>query len=303
MELTLPGHNSLLGDLSELDTWLAGMGVPARSSDRIHQLIELLQELKPPGPALTVTREEQRQYMYALAELVEFHQIFTWLKHDDPAVLRPKLMRSLSGSLDPADESAKNNVGRNTIFELSLASEWRRAGLDVVIGEPDLRLILGPLEFVVECKRPFDWTGIVRCLKDAKRQLRKSAARATAGAPKGVIAISLSKIVARGKRIFLADSMADKSKLGEIIESELAANRWRWWNDVQFDDSIAGVLFHLSLPTDVGKGDHFALLSFSNVYQAGSNREALALLNQTMEPLYRDSTPSPMKVHTPDRGS
>jgi hypothetical protein len=112
-----------------------------------------------------------------------------------------------------------------------------------------------------------------------------------------VIAISLSKIVARGEIIFWADSMADKSKLGEIIESELAANRWRWWNKVQFDDSIAGVLFHLSLPADVGKGDHFALLSFSNIYQAGANREALALLNQAMEPLFRDSTPSLSKVH------
>ena len=109
MELTLPSHNSLLGDLSELDTWLAGIGVPARPSDRIHHLIELLRELKPPGLALTITREEQRQYMYALAELVEFHQIFTWLRQDNPAVLRPKLTRSLSGSLDPADESATNN--------------------------------------------------------------------------------------------------------------------------------------------------------------------------------------------------
>ena len=214
-------------------------------------------------------------------------------------MLRPKLMRSLSGSLDPTDESATNNVGRNTIFELSLASEWQRAGLEVSIGEPDLRLILGSQEFVVECKRPFDWSGIVRCLKDAKRQLRKGSVRATAGAPKGVVAISLSKIVARGQRIFWADSMADKSKLGEIIESELAANRGRWWNKVQFDDSIAGVLFHLSLPADVGKGDHFALLSFSNIYQAGANREALALLNQAVEPLYRDSMPSLMKVHGP----
>jgi hypothetical protein len=299
MELTLPSHNSLLGDLSELDSWLAGIGVPGRSSDRIHRLIKLLRELKPPGPALTITREEQRQYMYALAELVEFHQIFTWLKRENPAVLRPKLIRSLSGSLDPADESANNNVGRNTIFELSLASEWRRAGLEVVIGEPDLRLFLPPQEFVVECKRPFDWPGIVRCLKDAKRQLDKAGARAETGAPKGVIAISLSKIVARGKRILWTDSTADKSKLGEIIESELAANRRRWWNKVQFDDSIAGVLFHLSLPADVGKGDHFALLSFSNIYQAGANSEALAQLNQAVEPLYRDSEPSLMKVHGP----
>ena len=47
MELTLPTHDSLLGDLSELDTWLVGIGIPARSSDRIHQLIELLRDLKP----------------------------------------------------------------------------------------------------------------------------------------------------------------------------------------------------------------------------------------------------------------
>jgi hypothetical protein len=297
MELTLPSHNSLLGDLSELDTWLAGMGVPTRSSDRIHQLIELLRELKPTSPALTITREEQRQYMYALAELVEFHQIFTWLRRENPAVLRPKLVRSLSGSLDPADESTKNNVGRNTIFELALASEWRRAGLEVVIGEPDLRLILGLQEFVVECKRPFDWTGIVRCLKDAKRQLCKAGVRAETGAPKGVIAISLSKIVARGERIFWADSMSDKAKLGQIIETELTANRWRWWNQMQFDESTAGVLFHLSLPADVGNGDHFALLSFSNIYQAGPNETALAHLNEAMEPLYRDPPSRLVKVH------
>jgi hypothetical protein len=47
----------------------------------------------------------------------------------------------------------------------------------------------------------------------------------------------------------------------------------------------------------VGKGDHFALLSFSNIYPAGANREALKLLNQAMEPLFRDATPSLMKVH------
>jgi hypothetical protein len=89
MELTLPSHKSLLGDLSKLDSWLAEMGVPARSSDRIHQLIKLLRELKPPGLAPTITREEQRQYMYALAELVEFHQIFTWLKQENPGSAAP----------------------------------------------------------------------------------------------------------------------------------------------------------------------------------------------------------------------
>jgi len=60
------------------------------------------------------------------------------------------------------------------MFELSLASEWRRAGLPVAIGEPDLQLVLGQQEFLVECKRPFDWTGVARGLKDASRQLKKN---------------------------------------------------------------------------------------------------------------------------------
>jgi hypothetical protein len=85
-------------------------------------------------------------------------------------VLGPKLIRALSGSVDPFEESSSNSVGGNTMFELSLASEWRRAGLKVAIGEPDLQLVLGQQEFLVECKRPFDWTGVLRGLKDASRQ-------------------------------------------------------------------------------------------------------------------------------------
>src|SRR5271157_3383897 len=101
MEFTITSHNSLLGDLVALDSWLALMRVPARSTDRIHRLIQLLGELNPwsVGPTLRITREQQRLYMYALAELVEFHQIFTWLNKEDPRVLRPKLVRCLSGSL------------------------------------------------------------------------------------------------------------------------------------------------------------------------------------------------------------
>ena len=134
-------------------------------------------------------------------------------------MLGPKLIRALSGSIDPADESVINSVGRNTMFELSLAAEWKRAGLDVIIGEPDLKLILGHQEFLVECKRPFAWSGVVRCLKDASRQLKKDGARTKLGTPKGVIAISLSRVIASGEQIFFADSMADKSKLQEIIEN------------------------------------------------------------------------------------
>jgi hypothetical protein len=299
MELTIPDQSSLLGDLGALDSWLAALSVPSRSTDRIHQLVRLLTEVNPQsaGAAVEFTTEQRRAYMYALAELIEFHQIFTQLRAEDPSVLRPKLLRALSGSLDPAEERASNSVGRNTIFELALAAEWRRAGVSVLIGEPDLRVVFDQQEFLVECKRPFDWSGVCRCIKDATRQLKKNGVKPKPGEAKGVIAISLSRVIAGGEQIFFAESMSDKSKLQEIIEHSVAANRWRWGNSIRFDDSISAVLFHLTLPADVDRGNHFALLSFSNVYQASANPRALVLLNQAMEPLYRDSTPPLMKVH------
>jgi len=69
-----------------------------------------------------------------------------------------------------------------------------------------------------------------------KPSAEEERARAKPGAPKGVIAISLSRIIAGGE-IFLADSMADKSQLQKIIERELAANRWRWWTRIRFDQN------------------------------------------------------------------
>jgi hypothetical protein len=305
MELTIPDQSSLLGDLAALDSWLAALGVPSRSTDRIHQLVRLLTELKPQsaGAAVKITTEQRRAYMYALAELIEFHQIYTQLRTEDPHVLRPKLLRALSGTLDPADESISNSVGRNTTFELALAAEWRRAGVSVTIGEPDMKVMFDQQEFLVECKRPFDWSGVSRGMKGANRQLKKNGATPRHGAAKGVIAISLSRVIANGEQIFFADTMSDKVKLQGIIERSVEANRWRWSNNVRIDDSIAAVLFHLTLPADIGGGDHFALLSFSNVYQASRDPRPLVLLNQAMEPLYRDSTARLMKVHPPDLSS
>jgi hypothetical protein len=301
MEVTISDPTSLLGDLAALDSWLATLGVPARSTDRIHQLVRLLTELNPRkvGAAVRISKEERRAYMYALAELIEFHQIFTLLQMENPNVLRPKLLRALSGSLDPADERAGNSVGRNTMFELALAAEWRRAGVSVMIGEPDLRVMFDQQEFLVECKRPFDWSGVCRCMKDANRQLKKNGVKPKPGEAKGVIAISLSRVISGGEQIFFAESMGNKAKLQGIIEHSVAANRWRWSNRVRFDDSIAAVLFHLTLPADVGGGDHFALLSFSNIYQASRDPRPLVVLNQAMEPLYKDWTPTLMKLHRP----
>jgi hypothetical protein len=226
--------------------------------------------------------------MFNLAEVMEFQQIYQWLADENPRVLRDKIVLALTGARDPASEVARNNVGRNTMFELLLAAEWRRLGLNVLIGQPDIQLNLDNQEFIVECKRPFDWSGVLRSMKDAKKQLRVSGVSAVPGGRKGLIAVSLTRIIAGGHTWFRGLSMSDKQDLGEIMDSALIANRWRWANKITFDESIAAILFHLSLPADIGNGEHFALLSFSNAYQAGTNRDSLGLLNEQMVWRYGD---------------
>lgn len=171
-------HKSFVEGFDGIDNWLSSKGVPPRSTDRIHQLIKVVRAHNPRvlGSEVTMTKEEQRQYMFALAELLEFHQISMGLRDEDPAILGPKLIRALSGSTDPAQETRKNNDGRNTTFELSLAAEWRRSGLKVEIGEPDIKLAVGDQLFLVECKRPFVWTGLRSCLNHASRQLQQNGA-------------------------------------------------------------------------------------------------------------------------------
>ncbi len=168
------------------------------------------------------------------------------------------------------------------MFELSLAAEWRRAGLNAAIGEPDITLPVGNQIFLVECKRPFTWPGIVSCLRHAKRQLRENGASPVPCAPKGVIAISLNRVISGGNQLFFAESLADKTRLGDLINSELESNRWRWLDNVHFDESMAAVAFHLNLPADVQEGPQFALMSSLNHCKASLNEEALAIFTQAM---------------------
>ena len=277
-------HISLVESFGGLDDWLSSKEVPPRGTDRIHQLLEIVRAHNPRvlGPVVQMTREEQRRYMFALAELLEFHQIAVWLRDESPAILGPKLDRALSGRVDPAEETLKNNDGRNAMFELSLAAEWRREGLNVEIGEPDIKLTVGSQLFLVECKRPFTWSGFVSCLRHANRQLRENGASPVPGAPKGVIAVSLNRVISAGQQILLAESLDDKSKVGEIIDRELEANRRRWYDTVQFNESIAAVACHLNMPAHVNDGPQFVLMSSLNLCKVSINDEALALFAQAM---------------------
>lgn len=82
-------------------------------------------------------------------------------------------MRALCGPISPFDEQPKNSEARNTMFELSLAADWKNAGSEVELGEPDIKLRAPAALFQTECKRPFSENSVRKNIEDAASQLGK----------------------------------------------------------------------------------------------------------------------------------
>jgi hypothetical protein len=281
---------SLLERLREIDRWLAALQVKRGASDRLHQITQLVTATES---ARSKAQKDELpvlgnfdNYIYAMAEALEFCQIYDAFNEFPANRLAPKIERALDGPFRVTDETNRSSVGRNTIFELALAAEWQLRGADVEIGEPDITLRIGTTNFVVECKRPLRVQSIQTNLRNARDQL---ASRLGAANPRsvGVIAISVSRIFTKGTSLYLANSERNVAVLGEKLDAFLNTYKKEWYT-LRMDRRIAAVLFHLSIPTDVADHDHFALLSTSNVYQATNDRSHLEILHREMDRQYGD---------------
>jgi hypothetical protein len=109
--------------------------------------------------------------MDGLFEALEIHEIVEAFGGDSSPALKAKLVRALCGPISPFDEQPKNSEARNMMFELSLAADWKNAGSEVELGEPDIKLRAPAAVFPTECKRPFSENSVRKNLEEAASQL------------------------------------------------------------------------------------------------------------------------------------
>lgn len=81
--------------------------------------------------------------------------------------------KALSGNLEPELDAA-HCAGRNTQFELYVASDLASAGVEVGPGEPDLLASFRRVTFGVACKRLSSVAALDRALRDANRQISRT---------------------------------------------------------------------------------------------------------------------------------
>jgi hypothetical protein len=114
-----------------------------------------------------------QELVWSVVEGRQLAMIFEGIRDYDPKVIKRQLLKALKGPLHPIDESGSTNEGRNTLFELLLGAQFRRAGASITIGEEaDLRIDYGGARLYIECKRPLYEHNIPINVARARHQLQ-----------------------------------------------------------------------------------------------------------------------------------
>jgi hypothetical protein len=200
---------------------------------------------------------------------------------------KEKLVRALSGPVAPPSEQPKNSMGRNTMFELFLAADWRNHGLSVEPGEPDICLKLAGRSFLVECKRPFYENTVWPNIEDAASQSGKELDKPENINARGIIAISLSRVFTQNDLMCFADEEEGKRFITNEFHSLIARHEeeWRLKHFLSFHSRIVAVMFHLAVPWDIG-GERLVHATRTHFVPAGSDMQGRQLLMKSLYGLY-----------------
>lgn len=191
-------------------------------------------------------REQRLHYIIALTESTELGEVVPFLRTCNPDVIRPKLQAVLRGPLLPTDEDADSNQSRNILFELNLATRLHRAGVEPVIGEhPDVACEVGGKWLFFECKRPFSQAKISRLISKGAKQLKAD----VTGRPgaRGVIAVSLSKVMNAGDKLYTFEQEGE-GRRGLADALTKAAGRFRRIEEKLVGSKVVGIVYHVITP-------------------------------------------------------
>ena len=268
-----------------MDEWLRSLGI-APKQDRWHQAAEMVQRGKEQRDFIENggSRERIDNYVDGLFEAMEIHEIMRAFRGNTPEVLKVKLARALCGPASPLEERPKNSSARNTMFELSLAADWKNSGIDVELGEPDIRIRFAPAAYQVECKRPFSENSVRSNIVDAASQLGDILDTPGNENDYGIVAISLSRVFRKGNLVCFAPEGTGRRVINETLAEMLDENvdEWGLRRFRELHERIVAVMFHLAAPWDIN-GERLIHLSTSNFIETGKNAAGWKALQENLE--------------------
>jgi hypothetical protein len=154
----------------------------------------------------------------------------------------------LNGPPDLSLENDRNNLGRNTAFEVVLAGDLAAAGLAPILGsEPDVITELSGRRLLIACKRSLRSDTVRTQIETAAKQLGRRLEREGNPRDCGLIAISVTRVFTNGERVL---EVSRETQVGDYLDGELrklVAEHEQTWRAIK-SPKIAGLLLHVSTP-------------------------------------------------------
>jgi hypothetical protein len=213
----------------------------------------------------TIPKNLIASFRNALFDLTELQDIYDAIQdYPDRAIVKEKLVKLNSGHNIHSDETSKNNVARNTQFELKLFSELKKAGLGCYLKEPnpDIEILNVGRSYAVECKRLFAFNeGRIKSnVNDARDQLEKILK--VQPHKTGVIAIDITRNLTNGDSYLEAkNSKTALARLEYELENFRKQHEMLWSPRRVRNERITAILIHVSL---------FAYLKEEAIYSHGA---------------------------------
>jgi hypothetical protein len=278
---------SALDDLADLDQWLMSLEIPLRE-DRCHAAAAMVRKSQEQRVLVEAGGRSMPigNYVPGLFEALELLLVKRAFSRNPSPVLREKLLRAVSGPVSPAEETAKNSGARNTMFELTLAADFKTSGADVELSSSDFLLRLSQGTFANECKRPFSTRSVRANVHEAASQLATLLDSPEHVSSFGVIAVSLNRVFNPNARPWRAPEGLGVQRLNEELMKLIYQYKHEWkWDTKRFHPRIAAVMFHIAVPWDIS-GERLIYLSTRRFFRQAKCPAGFHLLETHVPKLY-----------------
>jgi hypothetical protein len=178
-----------------------------------------------------------------LTESTEFVDIHSGLSRAADLHMVPKLKQFVGGAAMLQDETVAANQPRNVGFELLIAAFAASVGVNVNLEPPaDLSFVGTTQRYFVECKRPFAEKKLANRIRKGLKQLgRRYSAAECPDEARGILAISVSRVVNRGSLMLNVNTANVDAEMDRIFEI-LIRRYSRYWLTIADRRTVAVLL-------------------------------------------------------------
>jgi hypothetical protein len=273
MALLKSSYAEILESLTSLEALLRTGGLRDGELTRLQSHRSSVARIEEARLAGNLDGIDRDQTLWSLIESTEFADIYRGMSTYDPRLLAEKFKLILKGPDHPRNESDATNLARNTAFELNVAARLRSRGFDISLHHnPDILCKLQDVEVLLQCKRPFSIQNIPRNITRAADQLTRDLDVAADRNTRGVIALSVSRTVNTGERVYRASSWEAVAD-GLMKETRTLVEPYPW--KLIKDQRVIGSVFHIITPSVIEDlGNLLSAAQQLTVYPAPQSSES-----------------------------